>query len=1366
MIVLHACWSHPTLRVWGESEHRRVGVRRRAANHPPSKPWPHPFAAEWRELHDALVHVGLTDWKDAARQDLTLRIPSYPRSPQPSPQAHRFDSTEASEGIVANASWTMPAVYLSGTTARAMDFLLALPAVAPQGVAIGDTLRGMAEVAKLALELVARGRVIPVLERPSGRGWTVGWRPVLTDPADEERFAVLARALPGACWAAEPAREDDGVAGLLATLVDRCVRQGLAGSRLVPPRKTRRSAAEWWLMALTDRYGSFGADAHTVEPLANALAAWSRSIVPPGRGGVRTCFFLAPPAGAADEGATPDDPWRLDFLLQSVDDPSLMVTADEVWRSPGPIRVLRSVADPQERLIADLGRAMRLFPPLEPALRTPHPTRAELTAEEAFRFLREGAPLLSQAGFAVRVPPWWNRPAARLGVKLRARPAPPREEGPSRFGLDAIVAYDWEVSLGGASISAEEFRALAGRKVPLVRFRGEWVELKPSEVEAALRIFDRHATGEMTAAQLLRLAAGAEEVAEGLPLSGVEAEGWLGELLAGAGDAQAKPVPTPAGFNGKLRPYQRRGVGWLAFLDGLGVGACLADDMGLGKAQPLDAKVLTPHGWKPMGEIRIGDEVIGSSGEPCSVVGVYPQGEREVFRVSFSDGSSTECCDEHLWRVFSPVQKMRGTPPKVLPLKEIRERLRDAAGNARWFIPMVAPVQFREGALPLDPYLLGALLGDGGLAHGVIFSTGEAEMVERVAARIPEGTRLVYAKGVDYRICGPARGARNPARDALRELGLFGCRSETKHIPEIYKFASVPSRVAVLQGLLDTDGHVRPNDNNIEYLSVSRQLAEDVVFLVQSLGGRARIREKPTARQTAYRMSICLPNSIAPFALRRKAETYRGREKYPPSRAIVDVQPAGTKPVQCIAVDAPDKLYVTDDFIVTHNTVQLLALLMAERAEKGRGKTRPPPTLLVCPMSLVGNWQRESARFAPGLKVHVHHGAERLSGAALQDAVRGSDLVLTTYALAARDRDELASVEWGRVVLDEAQNVKNAAARQSQAVRAFRTPRRIALTGTPVENRLAELWSILDFLNPGLLGPVAAFRRRFATPIERFHDTERAAELQRLTRPFILRRLKTDRRIIRDLPEKHEMRVFCNLTREQASLYQATVDEMLARIEASEGIERRGLVLATLTRLKQVCNHPAHLLRDGSAMEGRSGKVARLEEILEEVLELGDRALVFTQFAEMGHLLRGHLEARFGSEVPFLHGATSKTARDTLVARFQEGDGPSILLLSLKAGGTGLNLTAANHVIHFDRWWNPAVEDQATDRAFRIGQRRDVQVRKLVCAGTLEERIDAMIEEKKQLAESVLGAGEAWLTELSTAQLRQVVALAADAVSE
>jgi len=317
-----------------------------------------------------------------------------------------------------------------------------------------------------------------------------------------------------------------------------------------------------------------------------------------------------------------------------------------------------------------------------------------------------------------------------------------------------------------------------------------------------------------------------------------------------------------------------------------------------------------------------------------------------------------------------------------------------------------------------------------------------------------------------------------------------------------------------------------------------------------------------------------------------------------------------------------------------------------------------------------------------------------------------------------------------------------------------------------VENRLSELWSIMEFLNPGLLGPAGSFRERFAVPIERFGDEEASRLLKHITGPFVLRRLKTDRSIIADLPEKVEIRAFCNLTREQATLYQSVVDDMLERIEKSEGIERRGLVLATMMKLKQVCNHPAHLLGDGSRLAGRSGKLARLEEILEEALAGGDRALCFTQFAEMGHLLRRHLLERLGLDVPFLHGGVPKRARDDMVAAFQSEGGPPVMLLSLKAGGVGLNLTAANQVIHFDRWWNPAVEDQATDRAFRIGQRRNVQVRKFVCVGTLEERIDQMIEDKRDLAARIVGAGEAWLTELSTAELRDLVALSADAVAE
>ena len=294
-----------------------------------------------------------------------------------------------------------------------------------------------------------------------------------------------------------------------------------------------------------------------------------------------------------------------------------------------------------------------------------------------------------------------------------------------------------------------------------------------------------------------------------------------------------------------------------------------------------------------------------------------------------------------------------------------------------------------------------------------------------------------------------------------------------------------------------------------------------------------------------------------------------------------------------------------------------------------------------------------------------------------------------------------------------------------------------------MENQLSELWSIMEFANPGMLGPEKAFRERFAVPIERHGSAEAAAELRRVTQPFVLRRLKTDKSIISDLPDKQEMKVWCNLTQEQASLYAATVSDMLARIDgASDDITRRGLVLATMARLKQVCNHPAHLLGDGSRLPGRSGKLARLEELSEEIAAEGDKALCFTQYAEFGRMLQPYLAARIGCPVLFLHGGTAKKQRDAMVARFQEADEPMLFLLSLKAGGTGLNLTAANHVIHVDRWWNPAVEDQATDRAFRIGQRRDVQVRKFVCVGTLEERIDAMIEQKKALAEQIVGTGE------------------------
>ncbi|WP_404869267.1 DEAD/DEAH box helicase [Kitasatospora griseola] len=436
-------------------------------------------------------------------------------------------------------------------------------------------------------------------------------------------------------------------------------------------------------------------------------------------------------------------------------------------------------------------------------------------------------------------------------------------------------------------------------------------------------------------------------------------------------------------------------------------------------------------------------------------------------------------------------------------------------------------------------------------------------------------------------------------------------------------------------------------------------------------------------------------------------------------------------------------------------TVQTLALLALEQVRGARG-----PVLLVCPTSLVGNWQREAARFAPALRVHLHHGPDRTA------PDPAADLVITTYGVLQRDAAVLRGIRWRRVVADEAQHIKNRGSRQSRAIRSLRSGPRIALTGTPVENRLAELHAVLDFANPGLFGTAESFKERYAVPIEQSGNREVAARLQRLTGPFLLRRLKSDPGIGEQLPAKQEFTVRCNLTPEQAGLYQAVVADLLRRLNGVRGVERKGAVLAALGRLKQVCNHPAQLLHNNSPLGGRSGKVERLVALLREALAEGDRVLVFTQYAEFGTLLQPHLRRRLGAQVLHLHGGLSASRRQELVDRFQSPDGPRVFLLSLKAGGTGLNLTAANQVIHLDRWWNPAAEDQATDRAHRIGQRREVQVRRLVCVGTVEERIAELLQAKRELADAVVGVGEQWLTELPAEQLRELLTLSADAVGE
>jgi SNF2 family DNA or RNA helicase len=1060
MLVVHGIWAHGAMRLWAEytmlpepaSGSTASRPQRAGQDGPALEPRLHPFAAPAAELADALA--GLPEpLPDLARKavddDLALLLPTVGDEPLAAPESGR----EPPRGRQALIAWRVPALVFEPQAATEVLGALDRRGESYPDLVPGATLAYLAVTARFAADLAARGRVLPALVAEEG-GYAARWRPVLA-AADAQRARELAAAMPPLCRAvldaatagAATAGADAGalLANALEAFADRSARARLQAP-LLPARRGRRPSRidlpERTVAALTSPDARVQVETQEDEAearsLAGALADWLASAQLP-VGPVRTCFRLVEPVNpdltsdSADNSAshavetsasTRPDHWRVEFALQSAEDPSLMLPAPDVWAGAGG-GWLAAGAYPDEELLAGLGSAARLFPSLDGALREAAPEAVTLDTPGALRFLRETGPLLAGAGFGVLLPDWARR--ARLGLKLTTRSASPGSASARRsgFGLQDLVEFRYDLAVGDQVLSAEELDELAALKVPLVRIRGQWVELDDAHLKAALKFLERGRSGTMTAGDVLL--AGAGGAANDFPLTTVEADGWLGDLLSGQADRRLAPMATPAGFGGELRPYQQRGLAWLSFLGDLGLGAVLADDMGLGK------------------------------------------------------------------------------------------------------------------------------------------------------------------------------------------------------------------------------------------------------------------------------------------------------------------------------------------------TVQLLALVAASReGDSGNG-----PTLLVCPMSLVGNWQREAARFTPELRVHVHHGAERLAGDELAAALAGADLVITTYGIALRDAAALRAMTWARVVCDEAQAIKNHATAQARAVRALPAAARIALTGTPVENQLSELWSIMEFANPGLLGSAKGFRERYAIPVERHGDPEAADKLRRITQPFLLRRLKTDKSIISDLPEKQEMKVWCTLTTEQASLYQATVTDMLSRIDGAEDdITRRGLVLATMAKLKQVCNHPAHLLGDGSRLPGRSGKLARLEEICEEIAADGDKALCFTQYAEFGRMLQPHLAARIGCTVLFLHGGTTKKQRDALVAKFQEADEPVLFLLSLKAGGTGLNLTAANHVIHVDRWWNPAVEDQATDRAFRIGQRRDVQVRKFVCVGTLEERIDAMIEEKKALAEQIVGTGESWLANLSTSELRDVIALTPDAVPE
>jgi SNF2 family DNA or RNA helicase len=611
-------------------------------------------------------------------------------------------------------------------------------------------------------------------------------------------------------------------------------------------------------------------------------------------------------------------------------------------------------------------------------------------------------------------------------------------------------------------------------------------------------------------------------------------------------------------------------------------------------------------------------------------------------------------------------------------------------------------------------------------------------------------------------------GAPKKAKEGLGGMGLsdlLSYRWELSVGETPIDAAEFEQLVALKQPLIQVRG---------EWVALDPEQMQQALKLVKG-GGKLSLAE--VLRMSLSETSEALPSGVAfggieaagPLGdlLRSLGETHKLADLPPPTSLRAHLRPYQVRGFSWLAFMRRWGLgaCLADDMGLGKSIMAICYLLNDMQVVPKAG-----PALIVCPTSVVGNWRREIERFAPSLRVLTHQGPERQRGEAFSAAAQAHDVVLTSYPLLMRDQESLVALEWRAAILDEAQNIKNSDTRQARAARSLRAQSRVALTGTPVENRLTELWSIMAFLNPGYLGAESEFRQAYARPIERTGDAAATQRLRRLTTPFVLRRLKSDPTVISDLPDKIETKVYVPLTSEQATLYEATVRQAIDAIESVDesgsAMQRRGMVLAMLVKLKQICNHPAHYLKDGSALAGRSGKLDRLEEMLDEILAEGDRALIFTQFAEMGELLRARLGSQFTEETLFLHGGTPAKEREAMVRRFQASDGPRLFILSLKAGGVGLNLTEASHVFHFDRWWNPAVENQATDRAFRIGQLRNVQVHKFVCTGTLEERIDDLIDRKRALAENVLGAGESWLTELDTNQLRELVALRTEEVEE
>jgi len=795
-------------------------------------------------------------------------------------------------------------------------------------------------------------------------------------------------------------------------------------------------------------------------------------------------------------------------------------------------------------------------------------------------------------------------------------------------------------------------------------------------------------------------------------------------------------LPVPAGLD--YLPYQKAGILYGVKRNGVLIG----DDMGLGKAQPLTSKLVTPDGYILMGDVSVGTMVMGSDGKATEVTGVYPQGERDVYNVIFTDGSEVECDGEHLWSVNSATRNMRGAKHKTLTLNEIRKDLCSPNGNLKHYVPLCGPVEFNKKALPIDPYLLGVLLGDGGFTtNSVKLSTSDGFILEQVEKYLPSGMWVSHQAAYDY-ILGYKKGTVNPLKTMLKTLGLWGSKSSQKFIPTEYLYSDVDDRVKLLQGLLDTDGYCNSKENSVQFNSSSMRLIEGVKHLVQSLGGVARFSSKEGSYNgvkclDSLMLNIKLPVSVSPFLLERKGAGYNPQSKYKPSRGIKTVEYVGRKPVQCISVRAENSLYLTNEFVVTHNTIQGIGIVNYQLANRDKMRV-----IVICPASLKGNWKREMEKWlVKDLSVGIAQSSKPFPV---------TDVVIVNYDIVSNFKADLDAVAWDEIIIDESHYLKNLESKRTQMILGYtdeftgevvyapiKAKHRTLLTGTPIPNRPKELFSLLNYLDPDTFPVYWNFVNEFcdakvgtfgwdfdgASNLDKFQDLIRST--------VMIRRLKKD--VLKDLPAKIHQIIVLDADAET----QAKLDAQM-RFDSVDAL-KTSLINGSLNfSSKQAYDQKSDAMGEAEVM-GFSEMAARAKEIamlklpsvlsyVQDILD-NDPNHKIVLFGIHKEVIQA-FEKYFGDRAVTISGSTPVHKRQGIVDAFQNDSSVQLFIGNIVAAGVGLTLTSASHVIFAELDWTPGNMQQAEDRCYRIGQKNAVLVQKFVFADSLDVKKIEMLEEK------------------------------------